>query len=264
MNTCNTLITAHSGCNNTLPNTLESIIVGMESGADFVEVDVRSTKDGLPVLFHEDFVKTIDHGAVRICDFTLSELNGLIKTDSKVKNQITEIITFDDAISVAKEFGGLLNVDIKDDSCIVPMVKAVREADMVDSIVITGCEYARAASLKKNYPEFQVLLNLNEDLLHNGEKSVSKIADEICMMAVKASCCGINIEFTYLSDELIQAARKRYLPISIWTLTDRNNLDDYLNMGLYSITTMAASLLVEKRKSFTEKMSLLGVSPKKI
>ncbi|MCK5197559.1 MAG: hypothetical protein KAR21_04375, partial [Spirochaetales bacterium] len=173
MDTCYTLITAHSGCNNTLPNSLESVITGMESGADFVEVDVRSTKDGLPVLFHDDFMKTMDHGSVRISDHTLTELNRLMKTDSKESNQITEIITLNDAIFIANDFGGLLNVDVKDDQCIVPMTKAVKKANMIDSVIISGCEYARAASLKKKYPEFQVLLNLSEKLFLDKEKSAS-------------------------------------------------------------------------------------------
>ena len=42
---------------------------------------------------------------------------------------------------------------------------------------------------KKDYPEFQVLLNLDKDLLLDEDKSPSVIADEICHMAVKASCC---------------------------------------------------------------------------
>lgn len=264
MDTCYTLITAHSGCNNTLPNSLESVITGMESGADFVEVDVRSTKDGLPVLFHDDFMKTMDHGSVRISDHTLTELNRLMKTDSKESNQISEIITLNDAIFIANDFGGLLNVDVKDDQCIVPMTKAVKKANMIDSVIISGCEYARAASLKKKYPEFQVLLNLSEKLFLDKEKSASVIAEEICRMAVEASSCGINIEFKYLTDELIQTARKRFLPISIWTLTERENLDDYLSMGLYSITTTAVDLLVEKRKRFTGKMALPGILPENI
>lgn len=264
MNSYFTLITAHSGFDSFLPNTLESVVAGMESGSDFVEVDVRSTKDGIAVLFHDDFMMTREYGAVKISDITLSELNLLIKSDSILKNRIPEIIKLEDVISVVKDFRGFLNMDVKDDSCIVPMIKVIRDADMVNSIIISGCEYSRASTIKNNYPEIQVLLNLNEKQLFNREKPAYIVADEICNMAVKAACCGINIEFTYLSDELIQRARMRYLPISIWTLTDSDNLDYYLNMGLYSITTTAVNLLVEKRKRLTEKMAFSGIFPEKI
>jgi len=253
MNSYYTLITAHSGFDNSIPNSLDSVIAGMESGSDFVEVDVRSTKDGIAVLFHDDFIMTKKYGAINICDFTFSELNKLIKSNPISKDRITEIITLDAAISVAKDFHGLLNMDVKDDSWILPMVKAIRDANMVDSIIFSGCDYTRASYIKDNYPEFQVLLNLDEYQLINKNISDYIIADDICRMAIKAACCGINSEFKYLSDELIQTARKRYLPISIWTLSDSDNLDYYLKMGLYSITTTAVSLLVEKRKRFTEK-----------
>jgi glycerophosphoryl diester phosphodiesterase len=264
MDTCYTLITAHSGCNNTPPNSLGSVITGMESGADFVEVDVRTTKDGLPVLFHDGFMKTENHGLVNICDYSLSELNNFIKSDSIMKNQYSEIITFTRAVSIAKDYGCFLNVDIKDDSCIDPMVTAVKDANMVDSVIITGCKYKRAVSLKKKYPEFQVLLNIGHKLLLEKEKSASVIAEEVCRMAVDASCCGINIEFNYLTEELVQTARRRFLPISIWTLTKDENLDDYLKLGLYSITTTAVSLLLEKRKRHTVKMALPGILPENI
>ncbi|MCD6397179.1 MAG: glycerophosphodiester phosphodiesterase, partial [Spirochaetaceae bacterium] len=259
-----TLITAHSGCNNTPPNSMESLIVGMESGADFVEVDVRSEKNGLPVLFHDEFIKTTNQGKVNICDYTLSELNNFIKSDSIMKNQYSEIITFSRAVSMAKEYGCFLNVDIKEDICIDPMAMIIKDADMVDSVIITGCKYKRAYSLKKRYPQLQVLLNVGRKILKGNGKSTSLIADEVCRMAVDASCCGINIEFKYLTDELVYTALRRFLPISIWTLKESDNLDEYLKMGLYSITTLAVDLLVEKRKKFTEKMALPGILPENI
>lgn len=264
MNSFYTLITAHTGCDNTLPNTLESVVIGMDSGADFVEVDVRSTLDGIAVLFHDDHIVTRDSGMVRINDLTYSELNKLVSDYAISNSSIAEIIKLEEAISIVKNSGGYLNIDIKDDACIVPMIKLIREADMVGSTIITGCKYSRASALKRDYPEFQVLLNLDKSLLLDIDKSPQMIAEKICCMAVEASCCGINIEFTYLFSELIEEARRRFLPISIWTLTDSDNLERYLNMGFYSITTKAVRSLVEKRNNHIKKTALPGIWPEKI
>jgi len=264
MNSFYSLITAHTGCENTLPNTLESVLLGMESGADFVEVDVRSTSDGIVILFHDEHILTSDSGMARINDLTYSELIKLITNDAKSNSNITEIIKLEEVISIVKNSGGFLNIDIKDDACIAPMIKLIREADMVCSTIITGCKYSRASVLKRDYPEFQVLLNLDESLLLDIDKSPKMIAEEICSMAVEASCCGINIEFTYLSIELIEEARRRFLPISIWTLTENENLDEYLYMGFYSITTKAVRSLVEKRNCYIKKTALHGIWPEKI
>jgi len=115
MNFFYTLITAHTGCDDTLPNTLESVISGIESGADFVEVDVRSTLDGIAVLFHDVHIVSRDSGAVRINDLTYSELNKLMINNDESNSYITEIIKLEEVISIVKNSGGYLNIDIKDD-----------------------------------------------------------------------------------------------------------------------------------------------------
>lgn len=50
-------IIAHRGASKEAPeNTLIAIKLALELGADFVEFDVRFTKDKIPVLYHDDFV----------------------------------------------------------------------------------------------------------------------------------------------------------------------------------------------------------------
>ena len=46
-------ITAHSGCEGTPDNSLESVRAGVDLGADFVEVDVRLDPEGTPRLTHD-------------------------------------------------------------------------------------------------------------------------------------------------------------------------------------------------------------------
>lgn len=41
------LITAHSGCMGTAPNSLQSVAAGLRAGAEVIEVDVRMTRDGV-------------------------------------------------------------------------------------------------------------------------------------------------------------------------------------------------------------------------
>lgn len=45
-------ITAYSGCMDTPMGSMESVVRGLESGADIIEVDVRRFKDSI-VLGHE-------------------------------------------------------------------------------------------------------------------------------------------------------------------------------------------------------------------
>lgn len=52
LNDCKTVITAHSGCENTAANSREHILAAIESGCEMVEVDVRMA-DGLLYLSHD-------------------------------------------------------------------------------------------------------------------------------------------------------------------------------------------------------------------
>ena len=49
-------ITAHSGCNNTMPNSIESLQDGYNSKADILEFDLNFDKKGIPYLCHDEII----------------------------------------------------------------------------------------------------------------------------------------------------------------------------------------------------------------
>lgn len=66
---------AHRGASQYYPeNTLISFYAGWQMGANGIETDVQSTKDGVPVLFHDDTMKRLAGREERICDLTYEEL----------------------------------------------------------------------------------------------------------------------------------------------------------------------------------------------
>ena len=80
------LVVAHRGASGVAPeNTVAAIRAAAREGADFAEVDVVLTRDGVPVLFHDNtLVRTTDAATVfpdrapwQPGDFTLAELRRL-------------------------------------------------------------------------------------------------------------------------------------------------------------------------------------------
>jgi len=55
-------------------NTLESLLKAIELGADGIETDVRLTKDGTPVLIHDDNLSNFCGEDIKIKELTISEL----------------------------------------------------------------------------------------------------------------------------------------------------------------------------------------------
>lgn len=70
---------AHRGCSMEYPeNTLEAFKAASEiEGLIGIELDVQLTKDGVPVVIHDETVDRTTNGRGRVCDYTLRELKKL-------------------------------------------------------------------------------------------------------------------------------------------------------------------------------------------
>ena len=66
---------AHRGASETRPeNTMTAFYEGVALGANGIETDVQMTRDGIPVLFHDDTLLRVTGEAGAIGDYTLAEL----------------------------------------------------------------------------------------------------------------------------------------------------------------------------------------------
>lgn len=71
-------IISHRGAASEAPeNTLASVRAGIERQADFVEIDVRLTADGVPVLMHDTTVTRTTNGAGRVRALTYETIRKL-------------------------------------------------------------------------------------------------------------------------------------------------------------------------------------------
>ena len=236
----NLLITAHTGCNGTPQNSIESLLKGAEWGADVCEIDVRGTRDEVPVLWHDDRLITAGGERIPIGDLSYDEIGRLVDKG--------KIIPLADALQTAKERGLHLNLDIKDDDCITAVAKLVRKWEMAEDVVFSGCGKVRASYLKANYPEFQVLLNADEAFLERRDFTYAQKAKGLCETAVSAGCCGINIRHDLYRQELQVHADQRFLPVAVWTVGPGDDFGKYIGSGVHSITTMHVKELVSLRR----------------
>src|SRR5580658_5587834 len=69
------VVIAHRGAHREAPeNTLASLEKAIEIGCDYVELDVRRTKDGALVIMHDNSVNRMTNGKGKIADLTLAEI----------------------------------------------------------------------------------------------------------------------------------------------------------------------------------------------
>lgn len=121
-------VVAHRGAHEDQPeNTLAAYQRAIDLGADFVEIDVRTTKDGHLVSVHNRTVDAYtDDAKGNVADFTLAELKAMdigSRVDPKWKEE--RIPTFEEILALCKgKIGIYLDLKEADVATVIRMVEA--------------------------------------------------------------------------------------------------------------------------------------------
>jgi glycerophosphoryl diester phosphodiesterase len=103
------LVVAHRGASAEWPeNTLEAFEAAIEAGADVVELDVRLSRDGVPVVMHDADVSRSTGGRGFVHELTLSELKALDAAPGRAGR--AEIPTLGEVLRMAS---GRVGVDLE-------------------------------------------------------------------------------------------------------------------------------------------------------
>lgn len=108
-------VIGHRGAAGYAPeNTLESIHTAADMGVEWVELDVKLTKDDIPIIFHDDELDRTTNGHGLVAENTYEDLKQL-EAGSWFADSFTgiKIPTLEEAIDVLLERGLGLNLEIK-------------------------------------------------------------------------------------------------------------------------------------------------------
>jgi glycerophosphoryl diester phosphodiesterase len=118
-------------------NTIAAFEAAVDAGADFFELDVRTTSDSKLVLMHDSTVDRMTNGKGAVISMTFDEIRKL-EVGSKMDPRFagTRVPTFDEALAFARGKIGVY-VDSKQISA-RDAVDALTRNDMLDHAVIYG------------------------------------------------------------------------------------------------------------------------------
>ncbi len=118
-------------------NTMPAFQAAVEAGADFIEVDVRTTSDGKLVLMHDETVDRCTNGHGKVAEMTLDEIR---KLDAGIKFSPefagTKAPTFEEVLEFARGKIGVY-IDAKRISA-QDLVAAVGKYGLDDNVVVYG------------------------------------------------------------------------------------------------------------------------------
>jgi len=213
-------------------NTLPAFEAAIAAGADYFELDVRTTSDGKLVLMHDAKVDRTTNGAGLVRQMTFDQIRDL---DAGAKFNAafagTKVPTFEEALRMAHGRIGVY-VDCKD---IAPadLVSMLEKTDMTGKVVI----YGGAGFLKKVHelgPRLKVMPEAGS------ASALEHLAEEL-HLEVAAFDAG---DF---KDDVIEAAKRAHVRIYVdrlWREDDLAHWQDAVERGAAGIQTDKPAELV--------------------
>ncbi|MHA1235327.1 MAG: glycerophosphodiester phosphodiesterase [Promethearchaeota archaeon] len=227
------LVIGHKGASAIAPeNTLKAFQKAIELRADYVEFDAHLTKDGEIVIRHDNdtYSLTGTHSLIR--DNTLEQIKKLDAGEGE------HIPTLQELIAIAKGKIGL-QLEIKSTGLLVRMVQILRKENLIQNSIVSCFMFGELVKLKKIEPKIKIGFLLPAELVRSQSIKRKIIKCE------KEGFYAIHPHFSTVNKEIVDFAHANGLKINVWTVNDRNSMNNLIQLGVDGIITDDISLLHE-------------------
>ena len=257
------LIIGHRGASALAPeNTLAAFRKALADGADGVEFDVRLTKDGEVVVFHDATLRRLSDQKNLVSSLTVAELQRIDvgswfarrKTNVAGEDFSGETIpTLLQLLDFLKDFKGLIYIELKcRDSEIEKLSKAVCEiisaSHLLPQIIVKSFQLEVIPAVRKFCPTAKTAALFAPKIMTilRKEKRLVNIADEL-------GADMISVHFSLATRKLMKKAEKLSLPVTIWTADNPRWIKRAFDLGLFAVITNNPAILLAKRAEILER-----------
>ncbi|MEY4367715.1 MAG: hypothetical protein RLZ28_1130 [Actinomycetota bacterium] len=226
-------------------NTIQAFINAQQVGAQLIESDLQVTKDGVPVLFHDDDLARVAGINRKVRDLTLVELQKVsLEFGSRIPTLREALI----ALPNAK-----FNLDFKVAEAIKPAVRIIEELEAQDRILVAcfsdGRRRQALALLNKPLATSAGSLTVIRLWLASkfgNTRAIARLAEGIDALQIPTHSGKINLS----TPKFIRAMQDAGLELHYWTINDPAQMLELLQLGADGLVTDRADLAVEVVERF--------------
>ena len=160
---------AHRGASAYAPdNSMPAFELAVKMHADGIEIDTHLSKDGVPVLCHDDIIDNVSDGSGRVRDYSLEELRKFNFNRHFPHLGKVGIVTLEELYVFAKRSGIYINTEIKYydnekwEELNWAALKIAKKTGMEDSIIYSSFNHQYLSELKKKLPSTKIGLLYSE------------------------------------------------------------------------------------------------------
>ena len=235
----------HRGVKNLCPeNTLESINKALDLGLSYIEVDVKVSKDEIPILLHDDTLDRTTNGNGLVVNFNYEDL---IKLDAGgfFYNKKTDIFIpkLVDVLKLCKIRNGNINIELKPNKSFekINVRKILELTKEIEDVEI----FYSTFDIKSFIEISNFFMNSNRSFLLDSFDEYSLVDFISISENYNANICGLNIEL--ISKEIIEKIKEKNLLVTVFSENNISLIDakECFNIGVDSIFIDDPSELVD-------------------
>ena len=225
----------HRGVKDLSPeNTLESIAMALELGLTFVEIDVKISKDKLPILLHDDTLDRTTNGNGLVIDYDYENIRKLdagkffYKKDTNIfvpKLEDTLNLCINNNVNLNIELKPNKNFEKENTFQIYELTKNIHQID----IFFSSFDMISILEISKLYPQSFRSFLLDDFKEYN--------IDDLINLSINndLKICGLNIDL--VSTDIIKKIKESNILITVYSDKNINlsNANEIFSLGVDSI-----------------------------
>lgn len=211
-------------------NTLKAFRKAIKAGVDGIEIDIRQSKDGEIVVFHDDLLDRTTNMTGAIVAFDYKDLE---KADA---GQGEKIPTLRETIELIKEHNIHLYIEAKSLGLEKALVSLIEEQDALDDVSVIGFNHYQLNEIK----------NINS-MIKTGANMVCAPIDPIRMIQ-DAKADFMTTSTLFLEERTIQKCKNANIPLIAWTVNTWEDKNTIRQLGVTKIMTDCPTEMCRKLK----------------
>ena len=230
-------VIAHRGVSGSYPeNTLSAFQAAIDIRAEMVELDISTSKDGIPVTVHDRTVDRTTDFEGDVQSFSLEELKRMeVGAWFSEEFRGEEFPTLKNSLELMKDKIAV-NIEIKTEAVsdeteggvVDKALQVVKDLDMTSSVIFSSFDYRVMEQLNVLDPK------MAKALLYEASQSDELLPSELVR---KHKVDIFNCSYKQLSEEWINDLQKHKIPYFVYTVNEPELMRELIEKGVSGIFT---------------------------
>lgn len=226
----------HRGASAEAPeNTLAAFALAVAQGARMIELDVRLSLDGFPVIIHDGTLERTTSGKGRVEDMRLDDLRTLDAGswfDPRFSGERLPRLV--DAIDFARQHGIRLDIEMKfNRGSVYPLCDAVGavidKSGFYDHCIVTSFNHGSLNYLKSRFPKTAIARLYGTHAPRDRD--------------LKDGVTSAAVYHMFVVPSLVKRIHRHDGQLHVWTVDDPNDMRRMIRMGVDTLMTNKPALL---------------------